>query len=71
MSASLKTARKRVRAYRARLRAQGLHPVRIWIPDTRSPKFAVEAHRQSLAVSGSRQEDDPVFIDSVSIDLDE
>ena len=65
-------ARKRVRAYRARLRAQGLRPVQIWIPDTRSPEFAVEAHRQSLAVSRSRQEkDDQAFIDSVSIDLDE
>ena len=32
---------------RARLRAQGLRPVTLWLPDTRSPRFAAECRRQS------------------------
>lgn len=58
---------KRVRAYRARLRAQGLRPIQIWVPDVRSPAFVVEAHQQSLAVAGSvHAEEDQAFIDAVS-----
>ncbi|MGH3923785.1 MAG: antitoxin MazE-like protein, partial [Pseudonocardiaceae bacterium] len=37
--------RARVRAHRARLRAQGLRPIQIWVPDVRSPTFVAEAHR--------------------------
>jgi len=39
--------------YRARLRAQGLRPVQIWVPDIRRPGFAAECRRQSLAVAAS------------------
>ena len=46
-------SRAKVAAYRARLRRQGLRPVQIWVPDTRSPAFTTEAHRQSLAVARS------------------
>ncbi len=57
----------RVRDYRARLRAQGLRPVQIWVPDVRSPLFAEEAHRQSVAVASSEcAGDDQAFIDAVS-----
>ena len=45
--------RDKVRAYRARLRQRGLRPIQIWVPDVRSPGFAYEAHRQSLAVARS------------------
>ncbi|PYO45229.1 MAG: hypothetical protein DMD33_00165, partial [Gemmatimonadetes bacterium] len=40
-SPTRKTApsRQKVRAHRERLRAQGLRPIQIWVPDTRSPKF--------------------------------
>lgn len=43
-------ARERVRKHREALRAQGLRPIQIWVPDTRRPGFAEEARRQSLAV---------------------
>jgi hypothetical protein len=57
----------KVRAHRARLRAQGLRPVQIWVPDVRSPRFAAEAHRQSLAVSESAHADeDQAFVEEVS-----
>lgn len=38
----------RVQKYRAGLRAAGLRPVQIWVPDTRRAGFAEECHRQSL-----------------------
>lgn len=46
------SARRRMRRYRDKLRASGLRPVQIWAPDTRSPSFAAEVRRQSLAVGG-------------------
>ncbi len=59
----------RVRRYRARMRAAGLRPVQIWVPDTRSAIFRAEAHRQSLAVARSADADlDQGFIDAVSAD---
>ncbi|WP_308918169.1 antitoxin MazE family protein [Jannaschia sp. LMIT008] len=38
--------RDRVAKRRAALRAQGLRPVQIWVPDTRAPGFGEEAARQ-------------------------
>ncbi|MGH9068747.1 MAG: antitoxin MazE family protein [Acidimicrobiales bacterium] len=61
------STRDRVRQHRARLRAQGLRPVQIWVPDVRAPEFAAEAHRQSLAIATSESEaDDQAFVDAVS-----
>jgi hypothetical protein len=60
---------RRVREHRRRLRAQGLRPVQIWVPDVRSPEFAREAHRQSAAVAASQHaQSDQAFIDAVSLD---
>ncbi|MDP2411651.1 MAG: antitoxin MazE family protein [Pseudolabrys sp.] len=42
------TSRDKVRTHRARLRAQGMRPVTLWVPDMRSPKLSAEARRQSL-----------------------
>ncbi|HEY7977005.1 MAG TPA: antitoxin MazE family protein [Rhizomicrobium sp.] len=44
---------KKVRAHRARLRAQGLRPIQIWVPDVNDPKFIAEARRQSRLVAQS------------------
>lgn len=60
--------RDKVRAYRERLRRQGLRPIQIWVPDVRSPSFREQAHRQSLAVANSpHAEADQDFIDAVSV----
>jgi hypothetical protein len=49
------------------LRAQGLRPIQIWVPDVRSPAFAAEAHRQSASVArGRHAKADQAFIDAVS-----
>ena len=57
----------RVRRHREALRAAGLRPIQIWVPDVRSRVFAAKAHRQSAAVARSAQErEDQAFIDSIS-----
>ena len=63
----VKSSREKVQAHRQRLRKQGLRPIQIWVPDVRSPEFAAEAHRQSLAVARSRHAaDDQAFVDAIS-----
>lgn len=47
------TPAKRVANYPQRMRAAGLRPVQIWVPDTRSPGFAEKCHRQACAVAAS------------------
>ena len=42
---------ERVKKHRDALRAAGLRPVQIWVPDTRSPGFTAECRRQSLLVA--------------------
>ena len=62
-----KDTRNKVRTYRERMRAQGLRPIQIWVPDTRAASFATEAHRQSLVVAQSKlAREDQGFIDQVS-----
>ena len=66
-----KSSRNKAQVRRLRLRAQGLRPIQIWVPDTRNPTFAKEAHRQSLMVSLSPGEQaDQAFIDSLSSETD-
>ena len=62
-----KSTRDKVRAHRARLRAQGLRPIQIWVPDLRSPAFKAEARRQSRLIATSRHEaEDQAFIDAIT-----
>jgi hypothetical protein len=44
---------QRVQRRRDKLRAAGLRPVQIWIPDTRAPGFAAEAERQSRLIAAT------------------
>ena len=63
----VKSSREKVQAHRQRLRKKGLRPVQIWVPDVRSPAFAAEAHRQSLAVARSpHAAEDQAFVDAIS-----
>jgi hypothetical protein len=41
---------QRVQKHRTALRAAGLRPVQIWVPDTRRAGFAAECRRQCLAL---------------------
>ena len=65
------SSRQKVRAHRARLRAQGLRPIQIWVPDTRSPAFAAAARRQAKRVAASAHAAaDQAFVDAISAGLD-
>lgn len=48
----------RVQKYRAGLRAAGLRPLQIWVPDTRRPGFAEECRRQSRLLQNDPHEPD-------------
>jgi hypothetical protein len=45
-----KTGAQRVQRRRDKLRAAGLRPVQIWVPDTRAAGFAQECARQARLV---------------------
>lgn len=67
-----KLSREEARADREHLRKEGLRPIQICVPDTRTPAFRAAAHRQSLAVAKSENaREDQGFIDAVSILNDE
>jgi Antitoxin MazE-like len=62
-----KPSKIKVREHRQRLRAQGLRPVQVWVPDVSSPTFRAAAKRQSKAVAASKHaKADQNFIDAVS-----
>lgn len=57
-----------VKKHRDSLRAQGLRPVQIWVPDTRTEAFKREAHRQSLIVASDRDREHDAFWDIIAED---
>jgi len=62
-----KTPKQKMRDYRAKLRAAGLRPVQIWVPDTRAKTFAEEARRQSRLVSRRASEQEALdFIEAAA-----
>jgi hypothetical protein len=62
----------RVKKHRAALRAAGLRPIQIWVPDTRRPGFAEEARRQCAIVAAADAGDRDLqdFMDAALLDLD-
>jgi hypothetical protein len=50
------TTNIRVQRHREALRAAGLPPIQIWVPDTRRPGFAEECRRQSLVLQDDKYE---------------
>jgi hypothetical protein len=57
MQRMAQTSTSRVRRRRENLRRQGMRPLQIWIPDTRSPGFAEEARRQGALVAAALADD--------------
>jgi hypothetical protein len=60
------TGAERVRRRRDKLRAAGLRPVQIWVPDIRAAGFAAECARQAQVIrdaetAGSLAEDEAWF----------
>jgi hypothetical protein len=57
--------------YRARLRAQGLRPIQLWVPDTRDPAVCQAIRRDVAALRGhpsSREGDE--FVEAALADLE-
>lgn len=61
---------ERVQKHRMALRAAGLRPVQIWVPDTRRAGFAEECRRQSLALRGDAHEQDTLDWLAAAADTD-
>jgi hypothetical protein len=63
---------KRVQKHRDALRAAGLRPLQIWVPDTRHPDFVKECRRQSRLIAQAEATDAELnlFIDDALADLD-
>jgi Antitoxin MazE-like len=67
------SVKKRVQKRREALRAAGLRPLQIWVPDTRRPGFALECQRQSrlVAAADAADHDLAAFMDAALTDLDD
>jgi len=65
------SVKKRVQKRREALRAAGLRPLQIWVPDTRKPGFAEECRRQSRRVAKADEADRGLqdFMDAALADL--
>ena len=50
------TAPRKTQRSRARKQLVGMRLIRLWVPDTRSPRFAAECRRQSRLVSADPTE---------------
>jgi hypothetical protein len=61
-----------VQRHRDGLRAAGLRPVQIWVPDTRRPGFAEECRRQSrlAAIADATDPDLSAFLDEALDDIE-
>ena len=61
----------RVSKHRAGLRALGLRPVQLWVPDTRTPAFAATCRRQSAVIAEADRSDSDVleFLDLAVTDM--
>lgn len=62
---------ERVQKRRLALRAAGLRPLQIWVPDTRRPGFAEECRRQARVVAQADRADAEMldFLDAALLDL--
>jgi hypothetical protein len=54
----------RVQRRRDKLRAAGLRPLQIWVPDTRAPGFTQECARQSRLIRDAEASGDDAWFDA-------
>jgi antidote-toxin recognition MazE-like antitoxin len=60
-------AKERMKGYRARKQASGLRLIQLWVPDTRSTRFAAECKRQARLLKGDPAEAETLdFIERVA-----
>jgi len=51
------STQERVRKRREAMRAAGLRPVQLWVPDSRAPDFVKECRRQARATAQADAQD--------------
>lgn len=57
--------------HRDRLRASGMRPIQLWVPDTRSSEYAARIERQCLALRNDRAEVDVLaFSEAAAADIE-
>jgi len=63
---------QRVQKHRSALRAAGMRPVQLWVPDTRRPDFIAECRRQSRVAAQVDTADADLlgFLDAALGDVD-
>jgi hypothetical protein len=68
-----KALSERVQQRRDAMRAAGLRPLQIWVPDSRRAGFSAECRRQSLIIAQAEAEDSDLagFMDAALADLRE
>ncbi|WP_428427800.1 antitoxin MazE family protein [Pararhizobium sp.] len=68
-----KALNERVQQRRDAMRAAGLRPLQIWVPDSRKAGFAAECRRQSLIIARAEATDDDLagFMDAAFADISE
>ena len=64
MAKTTSSSAERVERRRDKLRATGLRPVQIWVPDTRAPGFAQECARQSRLIRDGEASGDDAWFDA-------
>jgi hypothetical protein len=65
-----KDATAKMTRYRQRLRAAGLRPLQLWVPDTTAPGFRRTLRAQSLRASRHASSDDAQgFLDAAFLEL--
>lgn len=70
-SIARKANAQRVQRHRMALRAAGLRPLQIWVPDTKAANFIAEVKRQTRLVAVADQADEGLdsFLDAAYDDL--
>jgi hypothetical protein len=63
------SSNQRVTRRREKLRAAGLRPIQIWVPDTRAPGFAAECARQCRLVADAGDPDVDAWLDQNNKEL--
>lgn len=73
MFASLRNRLQRARNRRKIIKAMGLKRVRIWVPDTRNPKFAEYLRRQAEKMAEADKQDPTIdsFLDAALAENDD
>ena len=64
------TPTERVSRYRQRLRAEGLRPVQLWVPDVRHPAFGATLKKEMASLNANHEQEALSFIEAAS-DVDD